>query len=326
MQDDVGCVLQHQPQPPLAASLDHAPRRRRGDRGPGAIVLASDSQRGDGARGRRQLDGDHGASRAAPRAGSAMSTRVSGRRARRASRAPVDGPASDARCRCSWSGNSASSARVEEGREVLVLGGLRDRAARVAVDAPGAAAGLVEQVDGSGQGGVAHAAAVRGTDQRSRSRRAARARVAARAAGRPSRLTIRSRARVKSTTAPPSTTVAIVVASSSTGWVSTSTGDTRQARPSRTTKRHDGDEPDRLAGCSAALGHRRVQGGQQRAARHRAATPRSGRAVGEVGGDLGADPEAEAADHQAWPRRRGCRSRRTPSRARTPSTSRSPSG
>ena len=55
---------------------------------------------------------------------------------------------------------------VQEGREVLVLGGLRDRAAGVAVDPPRAAAGLVQQVDGSGQGGVPYAGTVCRTDQR----------------------------------------------------------------------------------------------------------------------------------------------------------------
>ena len=66
------------------------------------------------------------------------------------------------------SGNIASSAAVEEGGEVRVLRGLGDGPAGVAVDPPGPAARLVQQLHGGAQGGVPYAAAVGRTDQLAR--------------------------------------------------------------------------------------------------------------------------------------------------------------
>ena len=62
-------------------------------------------------------------------------------------------------------GQQGQLGEVEEGRDVEVVGRLRDRPAGVPVDAPRPVARLVHEADGGGQHGIAHPGSVCGSHQ-----------------------------------------------------------------------------------------------------------------------------------------------------------------
>ena len=262
--DHVGGVLQHQPQPALAAPLDHdladvetleRQVHRRGQR----------LQGGDRARRRGVLDGDDGGlpRRAAGGQGDEhervgarhAERRVQQRRAGQQRRCPRPGPGTGASSAASRKVATSSSS---EAWATVPPGSPSMRQARPA-RLPGWSTQLQRRPRARRRGrrpGWRRPPGRRWPSRSTCSRRSVRRSWV-------SRLTMRSSASVKRRTDAAQDHGGLGDAAARSAWVSTSTGETRQARASSTTKRQTRGEPGRPVRGGSWLGHGGVPDGEQ---------------------------------------------------------------